>query len=118
MDGKDTNLVVFPNGRKFTMIKPTSREIPFNKYKKYKCTVVFYSEKGTPFIALAICNTTREPFFVTCHWVNAKEDDYRIRYMYGLCTLDGVAVGLDKLGYKEQHEFAVSLKKQLGYDNP
>ncbi len=70
--------------------------------------IMFSLPSGEPF-AFLVANKHDERFFVTC----SRQDDGRVRYMFGLSDPDCRRLGLAAFGHIAQHDEAARIWKEL-----
>lgn len=81
-------------------------------YQVKRNGVVFCDLLGVARVFLA-CNKDSDPFFVSCSHHTSKSGRRTLRYMYALCSLDELFLGIRGSSYSEQRYLAASLWNQV-----
>jgi len=81
-------------------------------FKQRKRGVLFHKPDGEPFAYLAAHEST--PFFVTC----SRQEDGRIRYMFGLADCDALRLGILGMRFSLQRETAREVWENANSSNP
>lgn len=88
---------------KETLFKPLAGKTANGWYKRLKGRVVFHKPDGEVFAAFV----SNDKF---TGLVTAQKVDNKVRFMNGLCSLDGEQFGLDVNDYRIKKSFEQSLK--------
>ena len=81
-------------------------------YQVKRYGILFYDLSGVARVFLA-CNRDSEPFFVSCSHHTSKSGRRTLRYMYALCALDELFLGIRGASYSEQRQLGASLWNQI-----